>query len=316
MRTSIAMCTYNGARFLPEQLASIRAQTLQPFEMVVCDDGSTDETPALIEQFASEASFPVRWVRNERNLGSTKNFEKAISLCTGELIALCDQDDRWRPRKLEVLTAVMGIRPSLVGVFSDADLLDERGEELDGSLWNSIQFKTQDARAFARDQTLFLLQRPLVTGACFLFRSNLRDVFSPIPHEWTHDMWIALCLSTCGSLCALNDKLIAYRLHNTQQLGIRTLTKAEALRRSKEERLLFQTATADRLFQAADKLQRLGATLPSIRYSRRKAAYMKRRAHVLKGSRVSRIVSGLQLLGGHFQFGLGLVSYLRDFLHG
>ncbi len=316
MRVSVAMCTYNGARFLPEQLASIHAQTLQPFEMVVCDDGSTDNTPALIEQFASEVSFPVRWIRNERNLGSTKNFEKAISLCTGELIALCDQDDVWVPRKLEALTAAMRDSPDLAGVFSDAFLLNEGGVPRGGTLWNLIHFHKREARLFARDQTFFLTRRPLVTGACFLFRADLRGVFTPIPSEWVHDMWIALCLSTRGGLHPLGEKLIGYRLHSTQQLGVRGLSKAEALRKSKEARVRYQLAGAASYAQAAAKLDQLGADPRSIRYARAKAAHMARRAEILKGGRAARLVYGLPLLRGHFRFGWGPVSYLRDCFHG
>ncbi len=316
MRVSVAMCTYNGARFLPEQLASIRSQTLQPYELVVCDDGSTDSTPALVEEFAQTVSFPVRWIRNERNLGSTKNFEKCIWLCTGELIALCDQDDVWMPSKLEALTGALAEDPSLVGVFSNAALLDESGARRGETLWDSIYFRAREARLFARDQTFFLTRRPLVTGACFLFRTELRDVFTPIPTEWVHDGWIALCLSTRGPLRALGENLIGYRLHTTQQLGVRGISKREALRRGKEARVRFQLESAARHRMAADKLATLGGNAKSIRFARAKAAYMERRARVLAGGRARRILSGLPLLPGHFQFALGPVSYLRDFLHG
>src|SRR6266704_3029265 len=100
---SIALCTYNGARFLPEQLESIAAQTRLPDEMVVCDDRSADETTDIIRTFAKNALFPVRLEINEQKLGSTKNFEKAIRLCHGEIIAPADQDDVWNPQKLSKL---------------------------------------------------------------------------------------------------------------------------------------------------------------------------------------------------------------------
>lgn len=99
-RISVAVCTYNGSRFLPEQLTSIAAQTRLPDEMVVCDDGATDATAEIIEKFARTAPFLVRFIRNSQNLGSTKNFENAIGLCTGDLIALSDQDDIWMREKL------------------------------------------------------------------------------------------------------------------------------------------------------------------------------------------------------------------------
>src|SRR6266849_5683432 len=117
------MCTYNGARFLSEQLESIAAQTRVPDELVVCDDGSTDETVEIIKAFVERAPFAVRLEINANNLGSTKNFEKAIGLCQGEIIALADQDDVWYPKKLELLESVFLARPSVGAVFSDADVM-------------------------------------------------------------------------------------------------------------------------------------------------------------------------------------------------
>src|SRR5262249_31567365 len=95
------MCTYNGAEFLPAQWESILAQSRKPDEIVVCDDGSSDQTRALLEQFASGSAIPVTIQLNQTNLGSVKNFEQAIRLCTGDIIALSDQDDVWRSDKLQ-----------------------------------------------------------------------------------------------------------------------------------------------------------------------------------------------------------------------
>ena len=87
------MGTYNGGPYLREQLDSIAAQTHLPDELVVCDDDSTDRTVAILEDFAATAPFPVRVYVNPKNLGTAKNFERAIGLATGEVIALADQDD-------------------------------------------------------------------------------------------------------------------------------------------------------------------------------------------------------------------------------
>ena len=98
---SVALCTYNGARFLEEQLASLLAQNRRPDELVVCDDRSTDSTVQMLESFSRSAPFPVRIQVNPVNLGSTVNFDRAMRLCAGSLIAFCDQDDIWLPHKLE-----------------------------------------------------------------------------------------------------------------------------------------------------------------------------------------------------------------------
>jgi glycosyltransferase involved in cell wall biosynthesis len=147
---SVAMCTYNGSRFLPEQLASIARQTRQPDEMVVSDDGSTDATAEIVENFARSAPFPVRFIRNPRNLGSTKNFEQAIGLCSCDLIALSDQDDIWMPDKLARQAEMFELDPSLGGVFTDAELIDETGTLLCQRLWFSIYFSPSEQQKFQR----------------------------------------------------------------------------------------------------------------------------------------------------------------------
>ena len=101
---SIALCTYNGEKFLDLQLESLRHQTVAPDELIVCDDASSDRSVEIVEAFARRVSFPVRLFRNARNLGYVKNFEQAISHCTQDLVFLCDQDDLWDARKIEILS--------------------------------------------------------------------------------------------------------------------------------------------------------------------------------------------------------------------
>src|ERR1700728_1787253 len=101
-RISVAMATFNGEKYIREQLDSIAGQTLLPFELVITDDGSTDATLGIVENFASVAPFPVKIHRNESRLGYANNFIRAASLCQGELIAFCDQDDIWMTEKFSV----------------------------------------------------------------------------------------------------------------------------------------------------------------------------------------------------------------------
>jgi glycosyltransferase involved in cell wall biosynthesis len=103
MKISIAMATYNGAKYLQEQLDSFVSQTLLPDELIVCDDGSTDETIKILTRFSQVAPFKVNIFRNEKNLGFAKNFDKAISFCSGEHIFISDQDDIWFTNKLELV---------------------------------------------------------------------------------------------------------------------------------------------------------------------------------------------------------------------
>ena len=135
MKISVAMCTYNGEQYLREQLDSIAKQTRLPDELVVSDDGSIDKTLKLIEEFASSSPFPVRISVNDKNLGTTRNFEKAIWSCEGEVIALCDQDDIWHVKKLELVEALMASAASVGLVISDAELVDAASRRRGRSLW-------------------------------------------------------------------------------------------------------------------------------------------------------------------------------------
>ncbi len=315
MKISAAMCTYNGERFLEAQLRSIARQTSPPMELVVCDDGSTDTTVEIVERFARSAPFPVRLVRNSANLRSTGNFEKAIGLCKGEAIALCDQDDLWMPNKLAAAAAILDRESEVAGVFSDALLIDDAGALLPGTLWGSVRFTAPERQAFSRDQSLFLIQRPAVTGAAFVFRSRFRDAILPIPPEWVHDAWIAAILASVAKLRAIAEPLISYRLHASQQLGVRVVRERLGFWKGKGDRIALHRSKLLVVSQIADRLQALGVSTRGALYAKDKAAYMTKRIALLELGRFPRLVRGTSLLRGHFRFGLGLVSYLLDIIH-
>lgn len=220
MTLSIAMCTYNGSRYLDEQLESLLRQTRLPDELVVCDDGSSDATADILSAFAERAPFPVRIHINPVNLGSTKNFERAISLCTGDLIALSDQDDVWLPEKLERAEQMLAQRPEMLGVFSDAHVTDESLRPSNVSLWDAVSFDTGRRRRFRNGQAFsVLLQRTVVTGTTFTFRAARRDLILPIPEQAVHDAWIALMLAAVGEIAFLEVPLVLYRQHGRNQIG-------------------------------------------------------------------------------------------------
>ena len=103
---SIVLATYNGARYIREQIDSVLAQTIQDFELVVCDDGSTDDTVSILRDYALKDKRIHVYV-NDHNLGFKKNFENAISKSIGDYVALCDQDDIWLPDHLEIIFTIV-----------------------------------------------------------------------------------------------------------------------------------------------------------------------------------------------------------------
>jgi glycosyltransferase involved in cell wall biosynthesis len=219
-RISVAMCTYNGERFLPQQLASIAKQTRLPDELVVCDDGSTDRTVAIVREFAASAPYPVRVFENERNLGFAANFERAIGLCEGDLIALSDQDDIWYPIRLERSEQELMAHPEAGLVFSDADVMNDRNELVGQTLWQRLGFAGQRERDLLAGQYIVLAKHSFVTGATVMFRATLRDRCLPIGARWIHDQWIALTAAAFSDLRPIDQPLIRYRIHGSQQVGL------------------------------------------------------------------------------------------------
>lgn len=229
---SIAMCTYNGERFLQEQLDSFLAQTRLPDELVVCDDGSQDGTVAILEAFAAQAPFPVRLFINPQNLGFSKNFEKAISLCQGDIIALSDQDDVWLPEKLERFEQVFLNFPEVGYVFCDASVVDENLRPLNFSVWNFYDFSWVSPQVFLPGEFSKMFSKiRAIAGALMAIRSDLCRLIFPIPPLWVHDDWISFAGGIIMGVAAIPDKCNKYRQHSDQSCGI--ITKSFSDRFSK-----------------------------------------------------------------------------------
>ena len=231
--TSVAIATYNGEAFLEQQLESIENQTTPPTEIVICDDNSTDRTASIIKNFQNKALFPVHFFQNSERLGSVRNFEKAISLCNGEVILLSDQDDIWKSNRIASSLSVIE-KNSCGYVFSNADLIDSNQAKIQGNLWSLVGFNALRQNEFSKPnmQAMELIRRNFVTGATMAFKASLREIFLPFPNDLEnsmhHDAWISLALSAAGhSGVALPDALIDYRLHPQQQIG----TKGSAFTR-------------------------------------------------------------------------------------
>lgn len=226
---SIALCTYNGEKYLLDQLNSILEQTRLPDELIVCDDCSVDKTLKILDSFRIEAPFPVSIYRNLRNLGSTKNFEKAIRACSGDIIILCDQDDIWRPDKINIQVETLRENPKAGYVFSNAALVDENLHPLGCNLWDMVGFTEKRKRKFCTgNQFQVIFEGSLVTGATLAFRSYIIKKVIPFPTDtyWIHDGWIAIIAASIGILgIPIDDKLIFYRQHLEQQIGAKGTRK-------------------------------------------------------------------------------------------
>lgn len=219
------MCTYNGARYIEMQLASILNQSRLPDEVVVYDDGSTDGTQNLIKVMTLTSSTQIRLIQGKDKLGVTRNFERAISACKGDLIFLADQDDIWEPEKVSSIVEEFVLNPACGYVFSDAKLVDGEGNALPGTLWNRIGLFDNRLKKYkqGKQMSMLLSGSNFVYGMTMAFRASYINIIMPIvatSASCTHDTWIALVLSGAGhGGIALNYPLVRYRQHATQVVG-------------------------------------------------------------------------------------------------
>jgi len=213
------MCSYNMAAYVGEQLESIARQTRKPDEIVVCDDGSADATVDIVQAFAATATFPVRIVRNETRLGCNKNFEQAISLCSGDLIFLCDHDDVWRPDKIALIAALLD-DDAAGAAFGDADVVGPDLTPLGFTLWDTCDFNPDRRRRFESGaQFPELMRNNVMQGAAAAFRASHRAAIMPIPSEWQHDYWIALVVSATSRIRFTERRVLDYRQHGLNLIG-------------------------------------------------------------------------------------------------
>jgi hypothetical protein len=273
------MCTYDGARHLREQLDSIAAQTRPPDELVVCDDGSTDQTLAILEGFAATAAFPVRIHVNRAPLGTPKNFERAIGLATGAAIALADQDDVWYPHKLERLEQELARSEGIGLVFSDADVVDEHLRPAGYRLGQALRAFERNRRLIARGRLFEALVRDnLVTGCTAAFRSDYKDLVIPVPAACAHDSWAALVIAAVADVARIEVPLLAYRQHAANQSG---------LARYRGEHLTDQRMAkrpADKLGQIERQAARLRAAYHRLERNRERFPTREARLRVLRGA--------------------------------
>ena len=225
MALSVAMCTYNGSRFIKDQLNSIIEQSKPVDEIIICDDCSTDNTIEIINDYINKYPGLIQLYENKENLKSTKNFENAISHCTGDYIFLADQDDIWNYNKVEKIIAKFEANESLEGIFTNGNLIDDDNEVIPNTdMWDSFYFFEKN---LDKPVNLFCLLKHhanMVTGATLCIKKSIRELILPFPDltkkKFYHDEWIALILASRNSLDYINEYLISYRIHTSQQIGL------------------------------------------------------------------------------------------------
>lgn len=203
-KISVAMATYNGAKYLQEQLDSLVKQTRQPDELIICDDGSTDETIAIAQKFLEHTPFNVKVFSNDRNLGYSQNFSRALELCSGDIVFLSDQDDVWHPTKIASMLARFDEEP-------DAQLL------IHDLMYCSANLTPIGQTKIERMSDSFDLQKDYVVGMATAVRSPFLKLCLPVPdiEDVAHDTWLHQCAVAISKKRIMTEVFAQYRRHDS-----------------------------------------------------------------------------------------------------
>ena len=321
---SVALCTHNGAAYVGQQVRSILEQTVPPGEFILSDDASTDETVeavrAEVDRYLAQRPGALAFVvlQNPQPLGVIRNFEQAVRACTGDLIALSDQDDLWASRRLEFAAREFGSRPELTLLHGNARLIDSGGHPIGQSLFDAIEFTSAEQREVREGHAFeVLLRRNVVTGATTIFRKSLLNHAIPFFEPWVHDEWLGILASIVGRVDFLSAMLVDYRQHGANQIGARKLglrDKVRRLREPRDERNQHLVARAEALL---GRLTGLGDVVPArdLKLIRQKLAFERRRRD-LPVARLRRIIPVLRLgLAGKYRtFARARYDMIRDLL--
>lgn len=324
LTASVVLCAYNGERYIRQQLDSLLTQSRLPEQIVAVDDGSTDGTWEILQAFAAQArgrDIAVDVQRNPDNLGYVLNFETAFQCAGTDVIFVCDQDDVWDPEKLAVMHERFEADPDLLLLHSDARLVDARLGDLGCSLFDALELGPDELQR-VHDGGGFdvLLRRSIVTGATMAFRRSLLAYAVPFGDGWIHDEWLAIMAAAIGKIDVVERKLIDYRQHDANQLGMRRRTLDVKVREMGLSRAQLLRNDARRMESLLERLR-----LSPIAVARRTPARVQDklehtlvRMHITDSTRIKRISPILReaASGRYRRYGAGIRSMLRDLLRG
>jgi glycosyltransferase involved in cell wall biosynthesis len=227
---SIALCTYNGEKFLSEQLDSLVQQDYPNLEIIITDDCSSDQTPLILQDFSSRYPF-ITVYYNEENLGYIKNFEKALRLCKGEFVALSDQDDIWSLNKISAMVDQIGEN---MLIYHDSEFIDDSGKSMNKKMSDIINmYSGNNFRPF--------LLFNCVSGHACLFKQELLNSCLPFPKGVFHDRWLAFTATNLGSIAYLDLPLVKYRQHENSDTNILKIKRVKKTNNIEGRQRIIQT---------------------------------------------------------------------------
>lgn len=222
---SIAMATYNGEKYLLEQLQSFCKQSVLPTELVIYDDCSTDRTCEKIEEFSNTAPFKIKLIKGEKNIGGSVrdgyglSFSKAAENCNGDYIFFSDQDDVWFPNKIEKHLEIYKQNPNISFITSRPHNVDENLNELPNKTTNPFQD---------------LLTQKFVMGCCSSGKKEFFKLMLPIEAGISHDWWATVCAVSINQFYETDEELQYYRYHQNQTSGVASSKKKDPISKLKK----------------------------------------------------------------------------------
>jgi glycosyltransferase involved in cell wall biosynthesis len=207
MKISIVVTTYNGEKYIKEQIDSFLSQTLSPDEIIITDDCSSDKTIKIVEKYKENYSDKIKIFQNQYNLGFTKNFQEGIKKSSGDIIFLSDQDDLWYENKIEIVVKKFNSNPNVDLIIHDADLVNENLKFTNYSVLSQVISGFNNTDVF-------------ITGALTAFKKNLVKYFLPFPKNLVgHDGFIHFVSKNLNTRIVINDKLQMIRRHADNTSG-------------------------------------------------------------------------------------------------
>ena len=234
-KVDVLLATYNGEKYLKEQIDSILEQTYSDFRLLISDDGSTDDTRKILEEYKNKDSR-IQVFFQESNLGVVKNFEFLLKKVESAYYMFSDQDDIWKAEKIEKsLNKIENDNCDLV--YSDLEVVDEKLNVTYESYWK-LKGIYNKIKKYNNFESLYL--NNFVTGCTIISKKELIDTYLPLPNSSKyvlHDYWISLILSQNGKIDYIEEPLIKYRQHKNNKVGSKK--KSNELRTIDEIRKLF-----------------------------------------------------------------------------
>lgn len=317
---SIALATYNGEKYINDQLNSFAKQSLLPDELIVSDDGSKDKTLYIVKKFAQTAPFAVKIVKNF-NHGIIGNFANAVENSSGDIIFFSDQDDVWFPNKLETYANTFKNNPSVGLIFSDlmvtnADLISQNKGLYSNKTKNRAKLYKSNKDLPFED---LIAVKTFVNGATMAFKSNLKKYLLPIPNtSYIHDGWTAAIASAISDTILLPDAFSFYRQHLGNAVGYKGFAFKIRLKKAVKENKLRKQDELTFLRAVSKRLEKF----PNL-VSRNKASFLDKKISILSEqvnlysyNRFYRafIILKYFLNGTYYKYFQNIKSFVTDFL--